>query len=500
VIILPAGYDTAAPYDLLREAEMGRVGFDQRLLRSLVARPAETLAGVVRFGGEYHEDRLVNLDEQLLDLCRYFRAPEVLPYYFELLRRSEDSVPDPLVEAFAEMGAPAVDSLVERYEKGGADERADLPFLMAALGTRDPRILSILLRTLETDAYEGALCLDLYGDPAAIPAVEAALAKGPSPEDAKALQDCLAGLKGPPAHRELEPFHLFDLYAETASPLFGAITREECLEFLECPVAGYREEAALSFCDEHYPPDVRARLLDHASHDPEPRVRGASLRALAEASGDQGVRDLMIRVLEDEGRPEVERAGALLGLAEKKAPASVHSRFLEFYEKPEWRSTALQAMWRSLDERYGKYFLDNLGAADLETQCQAIQGAGALGMHEAASRLAELFRDEDVREEALFSYALAAPGKTTRKSVEALLSRIEELAGGLSAEESEAVTMALDHRLERDGLQPIFHVHDEESEEEEAAPPPAAAAANKPGRNDPCPCGSGKKYKKCCGA
>ncbi len=21
-----------------------------------------------------------------------------------------------------------------------------------------------------------------------------------------------------------------------------------------------------------------------------------------------------------------------------------------------------------------------------------------------------------------------------------------------------------------------------------------------PGRNDPCPCGSGKKYKKCCGA
>lgn len=25
-------------------------------------------------------------------------------------------------------------------------------------------------------------------------------------------------------------------------------------------------------------------------------------------------------------------------------------------------------------------------------------------------------------------------------------------------------------------------------------------AAEKVGRNDPCPCGSGKKYKKCCGA
>jgi uncharacterized protein YecA (UPF0149 family) len=26
------------------------------------------------------------------------------------------------------------------------------------------------------------------------------------------------------------------------------------------------------------------------------------------------------------------------------------------------------------------------------------------------------------------------------------------------------------------------------------------AGAAQPGRNDPCPCGSGKKYKKCCGA
>jgi hypothetical protein len=33
--------------------------------------------------------------------------------------------------------------------------------------------------------------------------------------------------------------------------------------------------------------------------------------------------------------------------------------------------------------------------------------------------------------------------------------------------------------------------------DEPAAPP--ARATPKPGRNDPCPCGSGKKYKKCCG-
>ena len=30
--------------------------------------------------------------------------------------------------------------------------------------------------------------------------------------------------------------------------------------------------------------------------------------------------------------------------------------------------------------------------------------------------------------------------------------------------------------------------------------PTQAKASDKIGRNDPCPCGSGKKYKKCCGA
>ena len=30
--------------------------------------------------------------------------------------------------------------------------------------------------------------------------------------------------------------------------------------------------------------------------------------------------------------------------------------------------------------------------------------------------------------------------------------------------------------------------------------PVRKTAAQKVGRNDPCPCGSGKKYKKCCGA
>ncbi|HJR11732.1 MAG TPA: SEC-C metal-binding domain-containing protein, partial [Rhodanobacteraceae bacterium] len=33
-----------------------------------------------------------------------------------------------------------------------------------------------------------------------------------------------------------------------------------------------------------------------------------------------------------------------------------------------------------------------------------------------------------------------------------------------------------------------------------APPPPFTRASEKVGRNDPCPCGSGKKYKHCHGA
>ncbi len=38
-----------------------------------------------------------------------------------------------------------------------------------------------------------------------------------------------------------------------------------------------------------------------------------------------------------------------------------------------------------------------------------------------------------------------------------------------------------------------------DEDEPEAEPVEQVIAQPKPGRNDPCPCGSGKKYKKCCG-
>lgn len=43
-------------------------------------------------------------------------------------------------------------------------------------------------------------------------------------------------------------------------------------------------------------------------------------------------------------------------------------------------------------------------------------------------------------------------------------------------------------------------MHEEEAEESEEPKSQPYVAEVKAGRNDPCPCGSGKKYKKCCGA
>jgi SEC-C motif-containing protein len=60
---------------------------------------------------------------------------------------------------------------------------------------------------------------------------------------------------------------------------------------------------------------------------------------------------------------------------------------------------------------------------------------------------------------------------------------------------------------ERDGLRDIHHERGRFKKQNgrwlyddgEVIPKTVVRAAPKAGRNDPCPCGSGKKYKRCCG-
>ena len=151
-------------------------------------------------------------------------------------------------------------------------------------------------------------------------------------------------------------------------------------------------------------------------------------------------------------------------------------------------------MARSFDKRFANYPPQHLDDPDPDIKTQAIWGIGYLDLAAEAPRLAECFEDDEFRTDALFAYALAIPGETSPGRVRALMTKVEQAAGGFREDEEDLVRIALDQRLMLHGKSPVFFPDDEEEEESETV-----VAAAKPGRNDLCSCGSGKKYKKCHG-
>jgi len=79
------------------------------------------------------------------------------------------------------------------------------------------------------------------------------------------------------------------------------------------------------------------------------------------------------------------------------------------------------------------------------------------------------------------------------EEVSALIDEIQQHATALRETELDLLAEALELHARQ--------FHDDEDDDEfrsEDAPPPLRVLP-KPGRNEPCPCGSGKKYKNCCG-
>ena len=89
---------------------------------------------------------------------------------------------------------------------------------------------------------------------------------------------------------------------------------------------------------------------------------------------------------------------------------------------------------------------------------------------------------------------MSASCEPTRAGLRRLFKKIDDLAGGLSTSEEFVVKDALNTRAGTYDLDPIYGPSGEALIDE------PVVATVKVGRNDPCPCGSGKKYKKCCGA
>ena len=502
---VPTDYSPSSAYDLLKAASRGLLGLDRRLLHALVDDPAQSLPGMLRFAAEDHADDPVDLDPELLAVFRRLKTPEALPYYLKCLRAQVEDADDDLIEGTIALGQTALEPLLELYGELGEEQGGEVAFILAGLGVRDERVLRILLDRLEYDATDGGMCLGLYGDPAAIPAIDKMIGEVPV-DDAglrRELQNAIdeIGSHGASAAETPAEHDVFDGYPETAGPDFDALTAEDRLKLLSHESAEFRAAAAGSFFQQEFALDVRARLLEMARGDTDAGVRGRAWEALSGVE-DKDLRLEMRAVLTNPEADLAERGGAAVALADDAGNAEVRGAIVALYELPETRAKAMEAMWRSFDRGFSGYFPAHIDCADEAIRRQAIFGVGYLGIGSEADRLRTYFDDEDWRADALYAWALSTPSEITRGRIRGLFRKIDRTAGGLSQGEAELVQLALDQRLLLHGLEPVFfpdeeeeHVHDENCPHEHAPAP----AAKEVGRNDPCPCGSGKKYKKCCG-
>lgn len=506
----PSEYSTVSPLDLLNAAAMGRVGFDHRLLQSLTSRPDETVLAIEAFTRTDREADRIDLSDDLYGLARHFKDERLVPFLVSALKEQPNEPPDDLVGALVTIGKPAFERLLGLASEVDEEESSGVLFVLAMLRIPDPRVLEKLYGFFEYDSSEAAFLLGIYGDPQAIPFLEKA--KADSPELADDIDGALHALRSPEPQAAPESIDLWQIYPAVAPPMFPVLSDEEMLEFLSSPVEEHRQAAAASLIDEEYSQPVTDKLLDLARRDPVEKVRAASWAALGSVSEKKPIRRAIFDRLTDKSTPPVERAGALLAVASEDEPA-VGVAIRELYEIPEVRGAALEAMWRSLDKRWAPQVKKHLDDPDLDLRRQALRGVGFLEIVSELGRLRKLFDDDDLREDALYAYALAAPApKLTQQTALQLFKKIESEAGELSESEIELVEQAIDIRLMRNGIEPIFtpfedemeheHEHGEECDDptHDHGEPAPAQAASAPGRNAPCPCGSGKKYKKCHGA
>jgi uncharacterized protein YecA (UPF0149 family) len=495
MILSPEEYAARTPRDLLEAAARGHVGIDQRWLRALVSRPGETAAAIAGFASGNREEDREQLTGDLIALVRQLRRPEALPFLLAQAEKYPEDIDYELVAAFRELGAAAVEPLLELCGRAEKESRPEFLFLLASLGVRDGRIRQLLIDYLAEDAVEAGHCLASYGDPSAAEAIRGAAAQAAEAWQRTSLEASAALLEAGGAKAdEEEPFDLFAEYPEEADPRFDLLDEAEIEAFLASPEPDYRAIAIDELTHEGVPDRLTARLRQLAERDPSPEVRGRAWENLGEvARRDASLREVMTARLRGEQYPLEERCGVLVALAtierEKKA---FRETILRFYEMPEARVKAMQAMILAAHEDFIPYFTRHLEDADEVVRIQAIQGVGFYELSEEADRLIPAFEIDGLREEALPCYALAAAAEMNRRGMRQLYERIEQLAGGLSEDEEMAVKDAINLRLNRYDLDPLFG-------EDGALLAPAAVVSDKPGRNDPCPCGSGKKYKKCCG-
>ena len=169
LILEPGRYEGVPAYQLLEAAGHGYIPVDQRLLHAILDFPENSLPDIVRFAAQNHSSDLMDLDPMLIDLFHTLAYPAALPFFMRVMRDNPSDVPDELVESMVRWGAGS-QACARSARRAGRKDAGDVPFVLAALRVRDGRVLEALTGGWRTIRGDAALCLEMYGDPAAIPA------------------------------------------------------------------------------------------------------------------------------------------------------------------------------------------------------------------------------------------------------------------------------------------------------------------------------------------
>jgi hypothetical protein len=451
----------AKPAEVLEEASQAHLGLDHRFLHALIDRQAEALPAVLAFGARDRSADKVDLALELIAILRFWKTPEAVPFLLQFIKEDPEDVPDDVVIALVDNAPHALEPLLQLYAELEETEAGEVAFILASLALRDERILKLLIDRMEFDLADTVLLLDMYGDPAAVPAIEkhAATLDDSDQELKQEIAVMLTALQSSTEVEERverEPFDIWELYPEKADPPLDLLDEDERQELLDHPVAAMRAVAASSFFNQPLTLEQRRTLLRLAQHDQAPNVRARAWEALIDATEEPEVVAAMLTALHNPALPVEERGGLLVGLAPETDRNEVRQAIKELYEIPAGRAKALEAMWRSIHPSFRDYFAPHLADTDLEIRRGALWGVGYFGLKSELDKVRRLFEDEDLRTDALFAYALAIPSEVSRGRMKGLLQRIEKDARGLSEIEEELVKAALDERLMLAGKEPVF--------------------------------------------
>ncbi|MBI3947542.1 MAG: HEAT repeat domain-containing protein [Armatimonadetes bacterium] len=308
----------------------------------------------------------------------------------------------------------------------------------------------------------------------------------------------------------------------------------ECaIGLLEHPDANVRLRAAdlmPVFAAEWTPAPI---LLDRLAREPDPAVKAQIVDALASIDAysasvlggldeqeddeeavtptyhDETVATFR-RLAADESEDPTVRAAAVVGLGELSEDPEAGEAILPYLdaEEPAILAAALHAVGFTRDaEGIEGKIRGRLDHPDPRVRRAAIITTGLTQPPGGLERIRELLDSPDpaTRGAAWIAFADAAPLEEADLLIERLGNEIQSEQDPLF-EDFETAKEAVEDRCEAaefEGMEEDDLWDDEDDDEEEEAPAavpgiPYRRETPKVGRNDPCPCGSGKKYKKCC--